>query len=113
MSTIENAEITETLLGYADHGILTFSIGLKGKGWGVNYGNRALDGFDKKEDKRTPDQAAMRIIPEILNVVGVRKWEELKGKYVRVETNGLGRTITKIGNLIDDVWLDLDDFLNT
>lgn len=53
----------------------------------------------------------MSVIPEILKVVGVRKWEDLKGKYVRVETNGLGRTVTKMGNLIDDVWLDLDDFL--
>ncbi|RXA58454.1 hypothetical protein EQ871_17040 [Enterococcus casseliflavus] len=113
MMTIENAEITGTLLGYGEHGILTFSIGLKGSGWGVNYGSRALDGYIKKEGERKPNHAAMSVIPEILKVVGVRKWEDLKGKYVRVETNGLGRTVTKIGNLIDDVWLDLDEFFNT
>lgn len=109
---IENAEITSTFLGYEDHGIFTFNIMLKGDGWGVGYGGRALDGYIEKEGERVPHQEAMSIITEILNVVGVKKWEDLKGKHVRVENNGLGRAVTKIGNLIEDKWLDLDSFFS-
>lgn len=111
--TIENAEITNTLLGYADRPALIFSIELKGVNWTGHYGERVLDNYDQNKNKRIPDQYAMDIIPEILKVVGVKTWEELKGKYVRVECDPSNRTINKIGHLIDDIWLDLDEFFNT
>lgn len=107
---IENAEISSTYLGFEEHGIFTFSIGLRGDGWGVAYGGRALDGYDTEKDGRFPDSTAMSVIAEIIKVVGVRKWEDLKGKHVRVETCGPGSRIEKIGNLIENKWLDLDEF---
>lgn len=110
--TIENAQITSTLLGYADRPVFTFSIGLTGQNWGCNYGERVLDEYDQDKKERLADQKAMTVIPEILKVVGVKSWEELKGQYVRVELDQSSRTITKIGHLIDDVWLDLDAFFN-
>ena len=50
------------------------------------------------------------LIAKILDTVGVANWEELSGKYIRVEDNGLGSYITKFGNLIEDKWIDLDDY---
>lgn len=106
----ENAKITSTFLGYEDHGIFTFSIGLEGDGWGVGFGGIALDGYDIKKDERVPDSKAVSVLTEILKVVGVNKWEDLKGKTVRVENNGLGRPVKKIGNLIKNDWLDLEEY---
>lgn len=48
---------------------------------------------------------------KIMEVVGVRSWEDLKGKYVRYEDNGWGSRITKIGNIIKEDWIDIDDFM--
>nr|DAF85767.1 MAG TPA: hypothetical protein [Siphoviridae sp. ctWT735] len=31
-------------------------------------------------------------------------------KYIRFEDNGLGSTVTKIGNIIEEKWLDLEEF---
>ena len=48
----------------------------------------------------------MEVISKILEVVGVDKWEDLPGKYIRFEDNGFGSNVTKIGNIIDEKWLD-------
>lgn len=45
-----------------------------------------------------------------MKVVGVSKWEDCNGKYIRVVSNGLGKSITKIGNLMKDEWLDIPEF---
>ena len=52
----------------------------------------------------------MKAVSEILNVVGVDKWEDLPGKYIRFEDNGWGSTVTKIGNIIDNKWFDMKNF---
>ncbi|HEM6454695.1 TPA: hypothetical protein U2D46_000501, partial [Streptococcus suis] len=43
-------------------------------------------------------------------VVGVSTWEDLPGKHIRIESDGFGDRVTKIGNLIKDDWLDFDTF---
>lgn len=43
---------------------------------------------------------------EVLRVVGVDSWEKLKGQYVRVESEGLGGGIRKIGNITKELWFD-------
>ena len=52
----------------------------------------------------------MEVISEILDVVGVDKWEDLPGKYIRFEDGGWGSTVTKIGNIIKDKWFDMRNF---
>lgn len=105
---IENAIIESTFLGYEDHGILTFMIGLKGAGFGIGFGNVALDQWSEKEGRRVAHPKSMDCIAQILEVVGVDRWEDLKGKHVRIASNGLGSTVTRIGNIIEDKWFDLD-----
>ena len=51
-------------------------------------------------------EAMMRI----MDVVGVDTWEDLKGKFVRVEKSSLGQPITTIGNLIKNNWFDIKEF---
>ena len=49
----------------------------------------------------------------IMDIVGVDKWEDLKDKYIRVESNGWGGTIKKIGHITDDKWFDIDEFFKS
>ena len=53
---------------------------------------------------------SMEVISKILEVVGVDKLEDLPGKYIRFEDNGFGSNVTKIGNIIDEKWLDFREF---
>ena len=46
----------------------------------------------------------------IMNVVGVHKWEDLKGKYCRIKTEGWGSTVSIIGNIIENKWFDMKKF---
>lgn len=108
--TIENVKITKTFLGREDHGILTCYLTVEGNGFGVSIGGYALDGYDKEKQKRIPTQKGFELINRILEVVGVSSWEELTGKHIRIESNGFGGRVTKIGNLIKDDWLDFDTF---
>lgn len=50
----------------------------------------------------------MEAISKVLEVVGVDKWEDLPGKYIRFEDNG--SIITKIGNIIEEKWFDIREF---
>ena len=45
-----------------------------------------------------------------MNVVGVDRWENLVGKYCRVQSDGWGSTIKVIGNIIEDKWFDIGKF---
>ena len=106
---IENMKISNTFLG-RDNGILTFYLVLEAKNGGVTIGGYALDRFDTFRNKRVADCRSFELIDEILKVVGVDWWEELTGKYIRVQTNGVGSRVTKIGNIIQDEWLNFESF---
>lgn len=45
-----------------------------------------------------------------MKVVGVSRWEDLKGKYIRVVSNGWGSTLKTIGNLMKDEWFNITEF---
>ena len=107
---IENAKITNVSLTMADHGCLTFWITIESAGWGCSIGGYCIDhGYlgAKKFDGCGPGLEAMM---RIMDTVGVDKWEDLKGKYVRVKTEGWGDTVTCIGNILKDKWFDLKEF---
>lgn len=99
MSKIENAVITGTMLGLEGHGIMSSFIYLDFDGGGVGFGGYVLGG-----------ESGIAYIEEILNVVGVEKWEDLKGKHVRVDSEGIGGKALGIGNIIKDKWLYHEEF---
>ena len=108
---IKNAIIESTMLGREDHGIMTFMIFIKfDKCVSCGVGGYVLDDYDKGSKKRVFSAKSMESISKVLDVVGVDKWEDLPGKYIRIEDNGLGSTIDKIGNIIEDKWFDLKEF---
>lgn len=109
MSEIRNFKISATHLGYESHGIFTAYLTLQSAVFGISVGGYALDEFIDK--KRIITKKGAELIPRILDVVGVETWEQLAGQYIRVEDNGIGESISKIGNLIEDNWLDFDRFL--
>ena len=109
-NTIKNVKITKTFLGKEAHGFLTFYLLVEGNGIGVSIGGYCLDKYDEQKKKRVPSHKSFELINRILEVVGVNSWEELKGEYIRVENNGLGYRVTRIGNLIKNDWLDFDAF---
>lgn len=110
MGDIKNAIIESTMLGRT-HGVMTFIIYIKfDKCIQCGVGLYTLDEYDEKLDKRVFKASSMEVISDILDVVGVKQWEDLPGKYIRIEDNGWGSTITKIGNIIEDKWIDFEKF---
>lgn len=49
---------------------------------------------------------------EIIRVVGVTKWEDLKDKLIRIRVSGVagGRKIEAIGNILEDEWFNFEKF---
>lgn len=111
MARIVNAKITNVSISMDDHACLTFTITLNGGAWACNYGgycigNGCLDGELFTAETGNGLVAMMKI----MDAVGVERWEDLKGKYVRVIDNGGSSRITKIGNIILNKWFDIDYF---
>ena len=110
---IENAQISKVSLSMADHGCLTFNIGLKGRGWGIAYGGYVIGhGYLGADDKNiiAENGHGLEAMMRIMNVVGVEKWEDLPGKYIRVKMEGWGDPIDIIGNIMEDKWFNIREF---
>lgn len=110
MDGILNVKICDTKLGYEDHGIFTCELLLEGDGWGCWYGGYVLDEYNKELNERIATRQGFQAIIELMKTLEVDKWEDLKGKYVRVEGQGWGGKITKIGHLIKDKWFSFKEF---
>lgn len=107
---IKNARITSADLDMRDHGCMVLWIGLDGDGWGVNYGGYCLGHGYLGAKEFDGSAKGMESIMRIMDVVGVGKFSDLKGMYVRVATKGLGTTVKIIGNIIKDKWFDIEEF---
>lgn len=108
---IKNAKIRSTMLGREDHGIMTFMLYIDFDGYATcGVGGYALDQYDPNSKIRVFNAKSMEVISKILDIVGVNSWEELPGKYIRFEDDERGSYITKIGNIIEDKWIDFKEF---
>lgn len=107
---IKNAKIRSTMLGREDHGIMTFMIYISADSFNCGVGGYCLDEFNSATQTRVFRAESMEAISKVLEVVGVDKWEDLPGKYIRFEDNFWGSTVTKIGNIIKDKWFDFEEF---
>lgn len=113
MFEVKNAQITDTFLGYNENGFVTFFIHVV---WNRDF-SCDLGGMPM-------DQEILANLCGILKTVGVQKWEDLKGKLVRIavekvtpeDTKGADgeteiRVANKIGNILDEDWFDFHIFL--
>lgn len=104
---IQNAIIKSTTLGYEDHNIMTVWLHLDFGGTGQSFGGYALDEYVKAKDTRIPHVSFAAWVKGIIDAVGVRNWEELKDKHIRVEReDGWNGKITRIGHFLEDKWFD-------
>ena len=92
-----NAVIEDTMLGFEDHGFLTFFLHLDYGGSGQGAGGIILSGAYTDH-----------YIREILKTVGVEKWEQLKGKHVRAKHEHW--RVFAIGHIIKDQWMEIGDW---
>jgi hypothetical protein len=109
---IKNAKIVSTMLGREDHGIMTFMITVCFDSYGQGIGGYGLDYYDRGAGQRVYSAKGLEAISRIFDVVGVDKWEDLKGKYIRIKDNGLNSSIDEIGNLMEDKWFNLREFFS-
>lgn len=82
------ARIESTMLGYEDHGILTAFVHLDYGGAGQGAGGYSLDSYSDTEGRRVAHAGCGAFIAGVLQAVGVRQWEDLKGKHVYALTEG-------------------------
>lgn len=110
---IKNAKIRSTMLGREDHGIMTFMIFVEfDRGTCCGVGGYAIDRCEGDHETRVFSASGLEAISKILDVVGVDKWEDLPGKYIRFKDNGWGSTIDEIGNIMEDKWFNLREFFS-
>jgi hypothetical protein len=99
-----NGQVKKTWLGSDDHGGFTFWINVEGNGQGQSIGNYCLYGAGKYEPW------AIEAIAEILRVVKVDSWEQLPGKFVRVQSTH--DKVYCIMNITDTTrWFDIVEFV--
>ena len=110
---IKNAKITRVSLSMSDHGCLTFYIGLNGGGWCCNFGGYCIGHGYLGAESFQGSEAGLEVLMRIMDTVGVECWEDLKGQYCRVKTEGWGGKILSIGNILKDKWFDIKEFYNT
>ena len=105
---ILNAEITNTKLG-EEHGCLTADLTIEGSGWGCVFGGYCLDHWFAKPGEHHSSDGYGAII-ELMKTLEVDSWESLKGQYVRVEIEGWGGKILRVGHLMKDKWFSFKDY---
>lgn len=111
MSEICNAKITDTSITMGDHGCLTFRITLEADACTILYGGYCIgQGFLGSDTFTAENGGGLVAMMRIMDVVGVERWEDLKGKYVRFVDDAWGSPVKKIGNIIEDKWFDIDKF---
>lgn len=109
MSTeILNGKITSTRLG-EEHGCLSASLTIEGAGWGCGFGGYCLDHWCAKAGEHSSSDGYGAII-ELMKTLEVDSWEDLKGQYVRVESEGWGGKILRIGHLMKDKWFSFKEY---
>lgn len=105
---IKNAKITSTTLGTEDHGIVSMFVHLDYSGSGQGFGGFCLDtpieDASGKFLRREGTAWGMEFIMRVLATVGVERWEQLPGKYVRADAEW--GTVHRIGHITEDKWFD-------
>lgn len=109
---ILNAQVTNADLSMEDHGSLVLWLTLNGNGWGVGYGGYGIGkGYVGAAEFKGYTKGT-ELIMRVMDTIGVARFQELLGKYVRVAVNfsADGGRVNIIGHIIEDKWFDIKDF---
>lgn len=107
---IKNAKISKVDLSMEDHGCLTLYMSLSGHSWGCVYGGYSIGNGYLGAKSFKGSAAGTEYIMRIMDTVGVERFKNLEGKYVRVAIGDWGEPIKIIGNIIEDKWFDTGSF---
>lgn len=112
---IRTARIVDTAIVMGDHGCLTFDLVLEGDGWMINYGGYAIaHGYRGATEFKAENGNGLEAMMLIMEVVGVDRWEDLKGKLIRAKSEWRsGSSVDVIGNIIEDKWFNIKEFFKT
>ena len=108
MNPPQNAKIISTMLGIENHDILSFYLYLDYGDSGQDAGGYALDAWNPTKEKRIGAPKSMELIRQIIELVGVEKWEDLPGKHIRVRADN--SQVYEIGHYLNDRWLNFTTF---
>jgi len=97
-----NAIIKNASLGIEDHGFLSSWLSLDYGGSGQGFGGYVLSSCGKNSEN-LGDYCGL-FIKRVLQIAGVNKWDELKGKTIRVKCDY--EHIEAIGHIINDDWFN-------
>lgn len=109
---VENALIKSVDISMADHGCITSLITLDGGSWGCVFGGYCLGHGYLGATEFDGSPKGMEMIAQIMNIVGVERFNDMPGKYIRVAVKSWGDTIKIIGNIIKDQWFDVESFFS-
>ena len=105
----KNASIKSTFLGIEDHGFFTFYLYLDYGNSGQAAGGYVLDVPGSPDtDNHKKLARSLKIIEEILKVVGVEEWEKLPGKFMKVKADR--GNVYAIQNVLGGEWLNFDEY---
>jgi hypothetical protein len=96
-----NAVITDAVIGINSHGILDARITLDYGGSSQVFGDYGLYAF---KDGLNREDYTGYFIYRVLEVADAHRWEQLKGRAVRVA--GDSARIEAIGHIVADVWFN-------
>lgn len=106
---IINMKIERTSLTMADHGCLTFFLTISGGALGCNFGGFSLGHGYVGSNHFEGSAKGMEAIMRVMDTVGVDRWEDLTGKYIRMVYPGLGGSVKKIGHITENKWFDIEE----
>lgn len=101
---IRNAIIESATLNDGDMGLLTAWVILDYGGCGQGFGGYSLY-LPKSFTHHRVESVAGHFIWRVMEVAGVKRWEELKGKTIRARI-GINGKIQAIGHIVKDDWFD-------
>lgn len=105
---IKNAIITSATLRIEDHNVLDGWLDLDYGGAGQGFGGYSLY-LPKSYTHHQLLSTCGHFVYRCLEIAGAQKWEDLKGKTIRVEADHCG--VRRIGHIVRDDWFcPADDF---
>lgn len=100
---IKNAVIERVSIDDAQRGVLSAWLYLDYGGSGQGFGGHALY-LPKSFDHHELKSYAGHFIWRCMEIAGVTSWDAIKGKTIRVKTDGEFGMIIAIGHIVKDDW---------